>query len=527
MAKGPLSRRVFLTRAAGAVLTLGAGPLYGKPPLPRRPSPYASGVWLAGDHHIHTKYSTDGRYEILEQVQGAARSGLQFCVITDHGGPLHSKVLLQHAYAELLEARRKFPELMIFQGLEWNIPAAEHGSVILPPTDDEAQILAEFEQRFDSHSQRPDPATGKPLALGEADAIAGVQYLQGLRDKPLFLANHPARRGLDSPHELRAWSDAGPDVMRGFEGAPGHGAATLVGGIRGGYDKKPTAGSFPYPPESYRTFGGYDYYVSEVGGLWDCLLGEGRPFYITANSDSHRYMGDFIEVDRATYKTIGEVTSSGRQQVPAPGKPRHDSDYPPGAYAQTRVYAAKPDPHAVLTAMRNGNMYTVLGGLIDGLELWVHDGAQAAPMGSRLLLSRRGADVELVLTLQLPQRVNLGGYLPTLHHVDIISGAIDSLQGLGVHTARVGPAPATATVAATETLRNPTTKVLAQLRPSDGAIRGNTLTFRHRFPRVQRSFYVRVRGTNTDVPAPRQDPLGIDPWTDLWFYSNPVMVLVP
>jgi hypothetical protein len=44
---------------------------------------------------------------------------------------------------------------------------------------------------------------------------------------------------------------------------------------------------------------------------------------------------------------------------------------------------------------------------------------------------------------------------------------------------------------------------------------------------VQRSFYVRVRGTNTDVPSPRQDPLGIDPWTDLWFYSNPVMVLVP
>ena len=286
MAAEPLGRRVFLARAAGLVLTLGSAPVAAarrvRPRGMAAGSPYDAGLWLAGDHHIHTRYSSDGRYEIAEQVAGAARSGLDFCVITDHGGPLHDKVLLQRAYPELVAARKAHPEMLLFQGLEWNIPEAEHSSVIVPPGESEAAVVAEFESRFDAHRPRPRP-------LGEDDAIAGVRFLQAQKDRPLFFANHPARRGLDSPHELRAWADAGPDVTRGFEGAPGHPAATLVGDLRGHYSVPAhPPGSFPgYPPESYRTFGGYDAYVAQVGGLWDSLLAEGRPFYITANSDSH------------------------------------------------------------------------------------------------------------------------------------------------------------------------------------------------------------------------------------------------
>jgi hypothetical protein len=36
---------------------------------------YADGVWLAGDHHIHTRYSIDGQYQVAEQVANAARLG--------------------------------------------------------------------------------------------------------------------------------------------------------------------------------------------------------------------------------------------------------------------------------------------------------------------------------------------------------------------------------------------------------------------------------------------------------------------
>jgi len=481
---------------------LGAPPLDGARRAATVQAPYQRGVWLAGDHHIHTKYSSDGRYEIIEQVQAAAQSGLGFCVITDHGGPAHQKVVTSEAYRELLEARRACPDIIVFQGLEWNIPSAEHGSIIVPPTSDEARLIAEFESRFDDKSRKTPP-------LGELDAVAGVSFLQSLPNKPLFFANHPARRGLDSPHELRAWSDAGPDVMRGFEGAPGHAAASLVGELRGHYSDKPSKGSFPgYPLDSYRTFGGYDYYTAEVGGLWDALLGEGRPFYITCNSDSHRYLGDLVEVDRTNYRQQGHVTSTGQQRLPKSDGHRADTDYPPGIYTQTKVFADSREPLAVLAAMRAGNMYTCLGGLIDALRCYVHDGTRAIPMGGYLKLDRLGATVELIVEIELTRRRNLGGLLPVLHHFDLIVGEIGS-QAVD-----------------RDALRHPSARVLRSIKPSDCERRGQTVRFRHRFRDVSRSFYLRLRGTNTSVEAPLLDPPDIDPWSDLWFYGNPIFVMV-
>ena len=190
MSRSALSRRVFLSRAAGAVLTLGATPLLGPRPALAGPDPYAGGVWLSGDHHIHTHYSIDGIYGIGEQVRSAVRGGLDFCVITDHGGPEHQRVLLSQAYPQLLEARRQNPGMLVFQGLEWNIPAAEHGSVIMPPTPDEARLIAEFESRYDAMATRKQPVP----ARSEEAAIAGVRYLQEQVPKALFIANHPSRR---------------------------------------------------------------------------------------------------------------------------------------------------------------------------------------------------------------------------------------------------------------------------------------------------------------------------------------------
>jgi hypothetical protein len=173
------------------------------------------------------------------------------------------------------------------------------------------------------------------------------------------------------------------------------------------------------------------------------------------------------------------------------------------------VYAARRDPLAVLAAMRAGNMYTVLGNLITNLELWAHDGYQAAPMGSTLLLPRRGRTVEVVFTIGLGQHANMGGSLPVVDHVDLIAGQI------------LGPA------ADRDTIGNPTTKVVARLTLRDGERHGDQVTFRHRFANVRNSFYVRLRGTNTDVAAPGLDPPDVDPWSDLWFYSNPILVRVP
>ena len=183
------------------------------------------------------------------------------------------------------------------------------------PTEDEARLIAEFERRYDS------VATGKTPtpANTEAAAVAGVRYLQEQVPKALFIANHPSRRGFDSPHELRAWSDAGPTVMRGIEGAPGHGASPLISIQRGSYNDAPSPAAFSgYPLHAYRTWGGYDYAVAQVGGLWDALLSEGRAFYITANSDSHRYYGDLAEtapraIFRARFASSRRSRPNGRR----------------------------------------------------------------------------------------------------------------------------------------------------------------------------------------------------------------------
>ena len=95
------SRRGFLARAGQLGLTLGW--LRSSFGAPR--SPYSSGVWLAGDHHIHTRFSVDGQYSIGEQAGNAARHGIHWCVITDHGSAKHDKVAVEQAYPELLAAR--------------------------------------------------------------------------------------------------------------------------------------------------------------------------------------------------------------------------------------------------------------------------------------------------------------------------------------------------------------------------------------------------------------------------------------
>jgi hypothetical protein len=494
----PISRRVFLVRAAGLTLTLGTASLWQPAYAKAVRNPYADGFWLAGDHHIHTRFSPDGQYMIQRQVAEASRHGLHWCVITDHGGPSHDRIALELAYPDLLDARKRHANMLVFQGLEWNIPAGEHGSVILPPTDSEAKVIAEFEALFDErNTSRPNTP-----ANAELDAIEGVRYLQSLTPKPLFMANHPSRRGLDSPGEMRNWSDAGPDVARGFEGTPGHHAAVLTGSARGYYDNEPGSRSWPgYPPESYRTWGGYDWMVARVGGLWDSLLGEGRPWFITSNSDSHRHHSDLTVIDSSTYSTKGFVTETDKKAE----KPEN-GDFHPGEYNKTWAHVPTRSYLAVLDSLRSGNMFTVIGDLIDRLEFYAHNTDRAAPMGGILFLNRAGEDVETVIRLRVPKKPNFSGKSLNLHHIDLIAGDI-----LGAATDR-------------NAMVNPTTRVVAQMKASEAKREGEMLVFRYRFPKVSRSFYIRLRGTNTDVESPRMDDLKVSVWDDLWFYSNPIFV---
>ena len=306
--------------------------------------------WLAGDHHIHSRYSVGWNreidpptpiigggaiYPIPMNAVMARYHGLSWMVATDHGGPNHSKVSLERTYPELMMSREVVPEVVQFFGMELDTPGADHSSLIVPHTHDEAQRLSDLESRFAKNEPWPPDSTWNT----EARMVEALGVMRALPAPPVVIANHPSRSapdvgvyGLDSPAEFRDWNDAAPDVAVGMAGAPGHQAAAMnpdgtndSTGTRGGYGRSPT-------------LGGFDQLTARVGGFWDSMLGEGRRWWITANSDSH-----------VNWREGGR-------------------DFWPGEYSKTYVWANK-NHDSILAALRAGRVFVTTGDLIS--ELYV------------------------------------------------------------------------------------------------------------------------------------------------------------
>ncbi len=477
-------------------------------------------LWLAGDHHIHTQYSSDAQYRVIDHVRHANAYGLDWMVITDHGSVAHAKIGVDKVNPDIVAARAEVDDTLVFQGLEWNIPAAEHGTVFVHPGRDEVAVLKEFENTFDGAVK----SATDPTPANEALAVAGVHFLadavgqRRVRDA-LFFANHPARKGIDSPHEIRAWRDAEPHIAVGFEGAPGHQAAGIPaplgpGSGRGGYDNSPTAASFPgYPLESYRTWGGFDWMTATVGGLWDSLLAEGKPWWITANSDSHQVYADL------GVRGGGDFTANGRYDDPVYGGgplATGNSDFWPGFYSRTHVGAADFSYAAVMAGLRAGRVWVDHGGLISGIDVRVRAGGSWVTLGDTLV-ARAGTPIQLAVTVDLANGPNWAQFTPVLARLDVIRGAV------------TGPA------ADRDAFTTPGTKVVKSydVNRSTGQV-----SFTYDLGRLDGPFYVRLRGTDgkrsapgylgaaVDPAGPAMDVLGsADPWTDLWFYTNPIWVL--
>jgi hypothetical protein len=481
--------------------------------------------WLAGDHHIHTQHSSDGMYRVIDQAQHGAAYGLDWLVITDHGGATHAKLGVDLVNPDIVAARKILPETLIFQGLEWNIPAAEHGTVFVAPGRNEVAVLKQFENDYDGSVKNARANTPENEAL----AVAAIQWLGTQKTKrriedALFLANHPARNGIDSPHEVRAWRDADPRIAIGWEGAPGHQAGGLPSGYgpgsaRGGYGNAAGADSFPgYPPESYRSWGGFDFYTSTVGGLWDSLLAEGKPWSITANSDSHRNWSD------TAVRGGGDFNANGRYDDPVYGSgiQLDLADFWPGFYSRTHVGASSRDYGAVMRGMRDGRVWVDHGSLVKSLDVRVvatsRRGAVSETLGGTLQ-APRGSRVELVVTITAQDVPNWSQFIPQLNRVDVIRGAVDTRHASGD----------------ADTMTAPDTRVIKQ---TDVSGRTGTYTLRYDLGELEESFYVRLRGTDANRSQPGYlgasiDPAGpaidvvgdADPWVDLWFYTNPVWVV--
>lgn len=532
---GELGRRKFLQRAgllgAGAAAASVLGPAAPAAaaetaaPAPRSAVVPEGGYrWLAGDHHMHTQFSPDGQYRVIDHVQHANAYGLDWMVITDHGSDQHARIGVELVNPKIVEARNKIKDTLIFQGLEWNIPAAEHGTVFVHPGPHEVSVLKQFEVDYDGAGPGATGTRSVSSPENEALAQSGLHYLAGavsskaVRDA-LMLANHPARKGLDSPHEIRGWRDAEPRIAIGMEGAPGHQAAGLpaaygAGSGRGFYDNSPSSSSFaPYPLESYRTYGGFDWMTSTVGGLWDSLLAEGKAWWISANSDSHTAYADTStrgDQNFATNGFYGDPVYNGGQPTLTNG------DFWPGYYSRTHVGSTDFSYAAVMAGLRAGRVWVDHGGLVDALDVRLQADGKEVPLGG-VLTARRGSSVNLVIRIRTSQRPNWSQFVPRLNKVDVIRGAV------------TGP------VTDADTFSAPGTRVVQSY---DTSGQTNTISLLYRLGRLDTGFYVRLRGSDgnrvgvglggpgVDPAGPVQDVVGdADPWKDLWFYTNPMWVL--
>ncbi|MEU4878008.1 histidinol-phosphatase [Streptomyces sp. NPDC021608] len=487
-------------------------------------------AYLVGDHHVHSVYSHDAKYTFSQQARAAARYGLDWMVFNEHSNFGHASFGAALEHQEILRARADNPRQLIFQGLEWYIPAAEHCTVFAAPGPHEVDLLTRFELAYDGKllGYTEGAAGAADTARNEAHAVKAIRWLAeqrrtGYVDDVLVLANHPLRLGIDSPHEMRAWRDAAPEIMIGMEGAPGAQGAALPGlrgttSIRGEYENKPSAQSWAgYPADAYLTYGGFDWATATVGGLWDAMLAEGRLFSITTNSDNHRTVFDTWKNGDwpagRTFDNTGKLPDPVNTDTPQPG-----SDFWPGQFSRTHVGVTRYGYRAVMTGLREGRVWLDHGHLLDGLEVRLrreHGGGRGVTLGGRLRV-RRGERLTLDITVTTASRPNPQGILPELAHVDVIRGAVR------------GP------VADRDAWRAPDTRVV---RSTDVSGRRGTYTLRVPLAVGDESFYVRLRGSDgnrngTGYLGASVDPHGPiphepgdgDPWADTWFYSNPVFV---
>lgn len=400
----------------------------------------------------------------------AKRYGLSWMVSTDHGGPNHSKVNLEMAYPELISSRDAVPEVIQFYGMEFDTPGADHSSMIIPHTHDESDRLHDIESQFSKN----EPFPADPSWNTEPRMLEALDFMNGLTNKPIVIANHPSRSAsgygkyfLYDPAEFRDWNDKAPDIAVGMAGAPGHQASTL--NADSSARDRPRGGYRGYP-----TLGGFDQMTGKIGGFWDSMLGEGRHWWITANSDSH-----------VNWREGGV-------------------DFWPGEYSKTYVFANK-NHDDIMDGIRNGRVFVTLGDLISELDITVSVGHHTAYIGGSIHIEP-GEDIDVTIRFKDPDNLNAWKQNPIVSRVDLIIGEI------------TGP------VTDRDASTNPTTRVLERFTKNDWVVDGEYRLITYTIKNLNKESYLRVRGTNGDELEPEEDARGESPWKDLWFYSNPLFI---
>lgn len=500
----------------------------------------SQGQWLTGEFHAHT-FESDDAQSSLESVldHGLTTYGLDFIMLADHlrssgrddtGAPIPggsiplSKGLLNYQVpkTKALQEAGKYAGKTIFSGFEWDIPSHEHGSVGIltdePGSDAALKAANQFEYLFTNRDATWfNPADVLQWEAADdraysthADSLTAINWLKrNYPESSYMIVNHPSRGvGKYKISDFRDFNNAAPDIAFGFEGMLGNQMEPDRGGYNSAYDPANPTANDNYKNRSY---GGVDYMVAKVGGVWDSLLGEGRKFWNFANSDYH-------------FKTI-DTNSSG---------------YWPGEYAKNYIWSDGKSVQDILDGMRSGKTFSVFGDLINALDFNIADGGTDAEMGESLQATE-GDKLTLTIKFKSPETNNYetpinsgqsGSMKPAVDHIDLIGGDVTGLAEKGTP--------------AYDKDTNDSTRVVATFTSEDWTTDANGYNvITYDLPKASKDQYFRLRGTNLGMNVPGEtldgNPL-IDPKTttadatarfneindrnykDLWFYSNPIFV---
>src|SRR6185436_1363973 len=193
---------------------------------------------------------------------------------------------------------------------------------------------------------------------------------------------------------LRDFNNAAPMVAFGMETQPGHGASDA----RGEYTVR--RNNFGAPLGNVdsvggTTFGGTGVYGSQIGGVWDAMLGEGRNFWFFASSDWHN-RGMFGPDDRRSSQDFypGEYQRDFVMVRKADGRK--------GQFFDSHAKPAVLTPTAIVDGLRSGNSWTSSGQLIDRLAFVVCEDTRlndfignALIEGAALLAAKQNTDVDI------------------------------------------------------------------------------------------------------------------------------------
>lgn len=241
------------------------------------------------DMHAHTNFS-DGALNPSELASLAVVNGCNALAITDHADS--GKTFQNERVQAISEARKQYPELIIFSGVELNPPpykGREHVNIITLPKN-EASMFKEINLlKLRHQSKGAQPEFYFSSIMGDNQAT----------EEYFAIYNHPSRKDSDEKENLQdilKWRNNN-EVLMAMSGAPGHQRNSPVGSYR----------------DLFKTIDRWDPAVAIPGSTWDSLLDSGVQFWgALAVSDYHNASMDYAPCEFARVRlSVPENTHEG------------------------------------------------------------------------------------------------------------------------------------------------------------------------------------------------------------------------